>query len=61
MKEILVDFFQLYYLVAMVTNARCTVRNAKFRQAKFLSRDIIIVEIDVLKCLWDYVCKLVIH
>ena len=51
MKEFLVDIYQVYYLVAMVTKARCTVRNAKFRQAKVLSRDIIIVEIDLLKCL----------
>ena len=51
MNTFLVDIFQLYYLVAMVTKARCTVRNAKFRQAKVLSRHIIIVEIDLLKCL----------
>ena len=43
MKEFLVDIFQIYYLVTMVTKARCTVRNAKFRQAKVLSRHIIIV------------------
>ena len=49
MKEFLVDIFHLYYMVAMVTKARCTVRNAKFRQEIFLSRDIIIVEIDLLK------------
>ena len=61
MNMFLVDIFQLYYLVAMVTKARCTVRNAKFRRAKVLPRHIIIVEIDLLKCLWDYVCKLVIH
>ena len=58
MNEFLVDIFQLYCLVAMVTKARYTV---KFRQAKFLSRHIIIVEIDLLKCLCDYVCKPVIH
>ena len=51
MNKFLVDNFQLYYLVATVTNARSTVRNAKFRQAKVLSRHIIIVDIDVLKCL----------
>ena len=51
MNEFLVDIFQLYYLVAMVTKTRCTVRNAKFSQAKVLSRHIIIVEIDLLKCL----------
>ena len=51
MKEFLVDIFKLYHLVAMVTKARCTVRNAEFRQAKVLSRHIIIVEIDLLKCL----------
>ena len=51
MNEFLVDTFKLYYLVAMVTRARCTVRNAKFRQAKDLPRHIIIVEIDLLKCL----------
>ena len=49
MKEFLVDISQLDYFFAMVTKARCTVRNAKFRQAKVLSRDIIIVEIDLLK------------
>ena len=48
MNEFLVDIFQLHYLVAMVTMARCTVRNAKFRQAKVLSRHIIIVEINLL-------------
>ena len=36
MNEFLVDIFQLYDLVAMVTKARCTVRNAKFRQANVL-------------------------
>ena len=51
MDEFSVDIFQLYYLVAMVTKARCTVRNVMFRQAKVLSRHIIIVEIDLLKCL----------
>ena len=51
MKELLVDIFQLYYWVAMVTEARCTIINAKFRQAKVLSRHILIVEIDLLKCL----------
>ena len=51
MNEFLVDIFQIYYLVAMVTKARSTVRNAKFRQAKVLSRHIIIMEIDLLKCL----------
>ena len=51
MNEFLVDIFQLYYLVAMVTKARCTVRNAMFRQAKVLSKHIIIVKIDLLKCL----------
>ena len=51
MNEFLVDIFQLYYLVAMVTKARCRVRNAKFRQANVLSRHIIIVEIELLKCL----------
>ena len=34
MNEFLVDIFQLYYLVAMVTKARCTVRNAKLRPSK---------------------------
>ena len=51
MNEFLVDIFQLYYLFAMVTKARCTVINAKFRLAKVLSRHIMIVEIDLLKCL----------
>ena len=51
MKEFLVNIFQLYYLVAMVTKARCLVRNVKFGHAKVLSRHIIIVEIDLLKCL----------
>ena len=46
MTEFLVDIFQLYYLVAMVTKAKCTIRNAKFRQAKVLSRHMITVDID---------------
>ena len=51
MTEFLVDIFQLYYLVAMVTKAKCTIINAKFRQAKVLSRHMITVDIDLLKCL----------
>ena len=51
MNEFLVDIFQLYYLVAMVTKAKCTIRNAKFRQAKVLSRHMFTVDTDLLKCL----------